>query len=59
MFTYVLSHDEDGADLSELLAHDANLLGGNVVDVHEEALLELGAAGLGLLPHLILSLLLD
>jgi len=55
----VLAHDHDGTDLSELLAHDADLLGGDVVDVDEHALLVLGAALLGALPNLILTLLLE
>lgn len=59
MLTYVLAHDHDGTDLSELLAHDADLLGGDVVDVDEHALLVLGAALLGALPNLILTLLLE
>jgi len=55
----VLSHDHDGADLSELLSHDTDLLGGDVIDVDEHALLVLVAALLGALPNLILALLLD
>lgn len=57
--TYVLSHDHVGSDLSEHLSHDADLLGGNVVDVDEEALGVLGTSFLGVLPNLVLSCLLD
>jgi hypothetical protein len=39
--TYVLAHDHLSINFAEGLAHDANLLGGDVVDVHEEALVVL------------------
>lgn len=52
----VLSHDHNGVLLSECFSHNTDLLGGDVVDVHEHALGVLGAAGLGLLPNSILTL---
>ena len=36
--TYVLSHEHLGVHVTEGLAHNANLLGGNIVNVNEEAL---------------------
>ncbi len=44
MSAYVLAHDHFGVDGSKCLAHNANLLGGNIVDVHEDALGEVVAA---------------
>lgn len=55
----VLSHDHLGVNGSELSAHDADLLGGNVIDVDEHALGELLDGLLGVGPNLILSLLFD
>lgn len=52
MLTYVLSHDHQSVDFSKSLAHNANLLGGNVVDLDEKTLgvlqasfLEIGPSG--------------
>ncbi len=42
--TYVLAHNHLSIDFSEGLAHDANLLGGDVVDVHKDTLGEFVAA---------------
>ena len=56
--TYVLTHDHDGVDGSELLAHNANLLGGDVVDVHEDTLGEFVGALLDVTPDLVLTALL-
>jgi len=55
----VLAHNHNGADFSELLSHDTDLLGGDVVNVDEHALLELVTALLGTLPNLFLTLLLN
>jgi len=55
----VLAHDHNGTDFSEHPSHDANLLGGDVVNIDEEALLVLLDASLGVLPNLVLSLLLN
>jgi len=38
VFAYVLSHDHFGVDGSECLAHNADLLGSDVVDIDEDAL---------------------
>lgn len=54
----VLSHNHDGVDLSELLAHNANLLGGDVVNVDEHALGVLVTAFLSVLPNFVLAFLL-
>jgi hypothetical protein len=55
----VLSHDHLGVDGTELLSHDANLLGSNVVDFDEEALVVLKESFLEFGPtgrlHLLLS----
>ena len=58
MSTYVLAHDHAGVDSSKSLAHNANLLGGDVIDVHEDALGVLIAASLDLSPDLVLTALL-
>jgi hypothetical protein len=55
--TYVLSHNHDGSDGAKGLAHNANLLGGNVIDVNENALFVLGAAGLNGGPDFLLGFL--
>jgi len=55
----VLSHDHNSTDFSEALSHNANLLGGDVVNIDEHALLVLLAASLGVLPNLVLSNLLN
>jgi hypothetical protein len=60
--TYVLSHDHSGVDGSEGLAHNTDLLRGDVVDVHEDALGVVVAAVLYSSPYLVfgfLSVLLD
>merc|ERR1719491_356394 len=46
----VLATDHDGVKSTELLAHNRDLLGGDVVDLDEEALAELAAGGLELGP---------
>jgi len=55
----VLSHDHLGTDGTELLAHDADLLGGDVVDFHKHDLFEVEAGLLELFPagglHLLLG----
>lgn len=55
----VLAADHLGIDGSEHLSHDANLLGGDVVDLDEEALVVLKASFLEFGPtgrlHLLLS----
>jgi hypothetical protein len=56
--TYVLSHNHDSSNGTKGLAHDANLLGGDVVDVNENALFVLGAAGLDGGPDFLLGFLL-
>lgn len=38
MSAYVLAHDHSGVNSSEGFAHNANLLGGDVVDIHEDTL---------------------
>ena len=55
MLTYVLAHNHQSVNFSKSLAHNANLLGGNVVDVHEDALGEFVASGLNVGPHLVFS----
>jgi hypothetical protein len=42
--TYVFTHKHDGTDLSESLSEHADLLGGNVVGINEEAVLVLSAS---------------
>ena len=42
--TYVLAHNHLSIDFSKGLAHDANLLGGDVVDIHENTFGEFVAA---------------
>lgn len=55
----VLSHDHLGVDGTELLSHDADLLGGDVVDLDEHNLLVLEAGILEIFPtgrlHLLLA----
>jgi hypothetical protein len=51
--TYVLSHNHVSSDGTKSLAHNANLLGGNVVDVNENALFVLVAAVLNVGPDLV------
>ena len=53
--TYVLSHDHLGVNGAEGLAHNANLLGGDVVNVHKDALLVLDATGLDGGPNFLFS----
>ena len=44
MSAYVLAHNHSGVDGSEGFAHNADLLGGDVVDIDENTLGELVAA---------------
>ena len=53
--TYVLSHDHLGVNGAEGFAHNANLLGGDVVNVHKDALLVLDATGLDGAPNFLFS----
>jgi hypothetical protein len=52
---YVLSHNHGGVEGAEGLAHNANLLGSDIVDVHEDALLELDTAFLDGVPNFLFS----
>jgi hypothetical protein len=45
--SYVLAHNHEGTNGSKFLAHDADLFGGDVVDVNEDAL----GVGVGTLLH--------
>jgi hypothetical protein len=58
VLSYVLAHDHNGVDFSKSLAHNANLLGGDVVDINENALGELVSASLDVAPDSILTALL-
>jgi len=55
VLTYVLSHDHQSVDFSKSLAHNANLLGGNVVDVHKDAFGEFVASELNVGPNFVFS----
>jgi hypothetical protein len=58
VLSYVLSHDHNGVNFSKSLAHNANLLGGDVVDIDENTLGELVTASLDVVPNSILTALL-
>ncbi len=53
--SYVLAHNHEGTNGSQILAHDADLLGGDVVDVHEHALCVGVGALLHVAPHSVLA----
>ena len=55
--TYVLSADHLGSHFSESFTHDADLLGGNVVDIDEQGLAVLLDGLLEIIPMVGLSLL--
>ena len=44
MSTYVFAHDHFGVDGSKSFAHNADLLGGDVVNIHEDTFGERVAA---------------
>jgi len=53
--SYILAHNHEGTNRSKILAHDADLPGGDVVDVHEYALC-VGVGGLlHVFPHSFLA----
>lgn len=54
--TYVLSHDHESVQASEFSAHDADLLGGDVVDIDEQASAVLAEGVLKVSPLVDLSL---
>ncbi len=55
MSTYILSHNHLSIDVSEGLAHDTDLFGGDVVDIDENTLGVLVAASLHVAPDLVFS----
>lgn len=55
--TYVLSHNHSSIDSSECFTHDTDLLGGDVIDVHEDTLGEVVATVLNSGPDLVFSFL--
>lgn len=55
VLTYVLAHDHCGIDGTKGFSHNADLLGGNVVDVDENAFVVLGDGLLACSPDLVLS----
>lgn len=57
MLAYVLAHNHFSVNSSESLAHNAYLLGGNVVDIHEDALGIVVAAVLDCGPDLVFGFL--
>jgi hypothetical protein len=52
---YVFAHNHSSVDGSESFAHNADLFGGDVVDIHEDALGESVAAVLNCGPDLVLG----